>query len=196
MRRVIGISFAYARPENTEEYGWVSGEAKFTRIERVEEVSYGAPKGIFKYLWKHWELSISERRELANKIIEAVGHRPREIDGFTLFWNGSRVAPGGIKREPAWQMSIRRKGEIGWSIGKVTQAQAEMVFSLLKNSGHPDGPWDIGSIYVQQDPPTELETNFRYRLAASLELVALLSALEKAQETLSAHLATLMAPEL
>jgi|KBSMisStaDraftv2_1062788.scaffolds.fasta_scaffold00065_13 hypothetical protein len=60
--------------------------------------------------------------------------RQPQISGFTLFEN-----PG-----KGWQMSVRRQGEAGWDVSRVTAEQAAVILSLLEISGHPDGPWEVG----------------------------------------------------
>lgn len=58
-----------------------------------------------------------------------------EITGFTLFYT--------YPVKNGWQMSVQRKEEPGWSITMIPEAQARIILDLLKNSGHPDGPWEI-----------------------------------------------------
>lgn len=72
------------------------------------------------------------------------GHRPREISGFTLFWNGDKREG----REPGWQMSVNRKGEPGWDVQRISEDQAKAIFALLISSGHPDGSWTVSAPVV------------------------------------------------
>lgn len=58
-----------------------------------------------------------------------------EITGFTLFYT--------YPVKNGWQMSVQRKDEPGWSITMIPEEQARIVLDLLKNSGHPDGPWEL-----------------------------------------------------
>lgn len=57
-----------------------------------------------------------------------------DITAFTLFYQP-------VKK--GWQMSVQRKDQPGWSITMIPEAQARIILDLLKNSGHPDGPWEI-----------------------------------------------------
>lgn len=121
---MIGIAFGYPSDAEQRIYQLPSDELRFARIED-------------EFYWRIWEPKGAE--ELAEKILNEVGHRPREISGFTLFWNGDQRDG----RKPGWQMSVRRKGEEGWDVQRITDAQAQSVFNVLRNSGHPDGPWTL-----------------------------------------------------
>ena len=135
---MIGISFGYPGEFEQRVYG-VPDELRFARIEPGQSTV-----GLKNY-WRRWEPDGGE--ELAEAILNQVGYRSREISGFTLFWNGDQRED----RKPGWQMSVRRKGEDGWDVSRVTDAQAQAVFRLLETSGHPDGPWKLNGLTDARD---------------------------------------------
>lgn len=120
---MIGIAFGY--PDGSP------SELKFARIERGP-MQFGS-----EFYWRRW--NPNRKEELAEEILSEIGHRSTEISGFTLFWNGDRREG----KTPGWQMSVRRKGEEGWDVSRIDDAQAQSVFSILQHSGHPDGPWKL-----------------------------------------------------
>lgn len=67
------------------------------------------------------------------KIEMETGNRSGELEGFTLFMN-----PG-----KGWQMSTRRKGEHGWAIQIVPEADAQRLFAIIGPIDHPDGPFKV-----------------------------------------------------
>jgi len=82
--------------------------------------------------WRQVEMPAETREQLMTEIQN--GFREHELEGFTLFWNWTKKH---------WQMSVRRKGETGWSISHISEEQAAAILSMLETSGHPDGPWTV-----------------------------------------------------
>lgn len=144
MMQMIGIAFGTPTEFEKTQYG-VRDEIRFARIELGPEVSTSNGKIVGPHYWRKWELPLEEKTELAEKVLEAIkAHRPREITGFTLFYNESKYTKAdGTLVEPGFQMSVRRKDENGWDVQRITKEQASVVFRLLENSGHPDGPWTL-----------------------------------------------------
>jgi hypothetical protein len=147
-------------------------------LPRFAQILPGEPfRGEPAFYWREWELPLKRRYEMADEITEIIGHRPREISGFTLFWNGDK-RDGKI---PSWQMSVRRKGEEGWDVQRIDQSQADAIFRLLESSGHPDGPWQLKNM-----PPVILID----AMVAPRDLKALLAAAERVRDAGTAILAT------
>lgn len=142
--RMIGIAFGTPTKFEHEQYG-VHNEVRFARIEQGEVVNLSNGRTVGPNYWRKWELPLEERTELAEKILEAVkAHRPREITGFTLFYQGSRYTKAdGTVVEPGFRMSVRRGDEDGWDVKRITPEEASVVFRLLETAGHPDGPWTL-----------------------------------------------------
>jgi len=165
---MIGVSFSW--PNEQEKALGVPDLPRFAQIE-LGEPFRGEPA----HYWNTWELPLKQRYEMADEITDIVGYRPREISGFTLFWQGDKRDG----RVPSWQMSVRRKGEEGWDVQRITQEQADAIFRLLEASGHPDGPWSLNL------PPV---------IGSSLgDLRGGLKAVELALDACSASLARLVA---
>lgn len=140
---MIGIAFGYPTEFEITQYG-VPDEVRFARIETGDPLTVKDGRR-FEYFWRKWELPLDERNRLMTEILKEVGHRPKEISGFTLFWQSSvyTKADGTKTDGPGFQMSVRRKGEDGWDITIIPEAEAMKVFRLLENIGHPDGPWKL-----------------------------------------------------
>jgi hypothetical protein len=172
----MGISFSYGREPDCTRHGWPENEVRFAYMGTDTKDT-----SVFRYQWKSWDLSLEERRELADNIAEVVGFRPREIDGFTLFFNDTKMEG----KKPHWQMSVRRWKEAGWSISHITQQQAQTIFKLLENSGHPDGPWKIAEEFVQADVVAPV---------AAISLIVAIDRNRRARERMNEVLATLVAP--
>lgn len=103
--------------------------------------------------------------ELANKLATAAGVRSQNLTGFTLFYHDPK----------GWQMSVRRKGEVGWDVGLIDEEKAQAVLSILGHSGHPDGPWIVKSnhaVPVPSDAVIEAYGKAQERLRAALALWA------------------------
>lgn len=143
---MIGIAFGYPEPIGGV-YFTPKDELQFARIEIGPVVTLSPPRtgNVGPYYWRKWELPLEEKNTMAEKILEAVGHRPREISGFTLFYQSSvyTKADGTKSDGPGFQMSVRRKGEEGWDVSIIPEEDAMKVFRLLENVGHPDGPWQL-----------------------------------------------------
>lgn len=142
--QLIGIAFGYPSAEDIKFFN-LKDELQFARIEQGDPMQLSTGRILSGNYWRKWNIPLEERTELAEKILEAVkAHRPREITGFTLFYNESRYTKAdGTPVEPGFQMSVRRKNENGWDVQRITAEQASVVFRLLENSGHPDGPWTL-----------------------------------------------------
>lgn len=144
MRRMIGIAFGYPSEFEQRNYG-IPDEVRFARIETGESFVANSGRTVGPYYWRKWELPLDERNRLMTEILKEVGHRPREISGFTLFYQSSvyTKADGTKTDGPGFQMSVRRKGEDGWDVQIIPEEDAMKVFRLLQNIGHPDGPWKL-----------------------------------------------------
>lgn len=141
---MIGIAFGYPSEFEVKNYGLTEGELRFARIETGPILNANG-RTIGPYYWRKWELPQEEKNTLAEEILKEVGHRPREISGFTLFYQSSvyTKADGTKTDGPGFQMSVRRKGEDGWDVKIIPEEEAMKVFRLLENVGHPDGPWKL-----------------------------------------------------
>lgn len=144
MMRMIGIAFGTPTEFERTQYG-VADEIRFARIEQGEVVSLSSGRIVGPNYWRKWDIPLKERTELAEKILEEIkAYRPREITGFTLFYQASQYTRAdGTVKEPGFQMSVRRKEEDGWDVKMITPEQASVIFRLLETSGHPDGPWTL-----------------------------------------------------
>lgn len=92
---------------------------------------YGKPAP--KYEIEDMPAQMAER--MMADISELIGD---DLEGFTLFNKG--VLDG---KDRGWQMSIRRKSELGWNVQTVTAEEAHRVFSMIQAKGHPDGPLTV-----------------------------------------------------
>jgi hypothetical protein len=142
---MIGIAFGYPSAEELRLWE-LPDELRFARIEVGDSFVSNTGRTVGPYYWRKWELPQEEKNTLAEKILSELSdipHRPREISGFTLFYQNSVYTKSdGTKTDgPGFQMSVRRKGEDGWDMKIIPEAEAMKVFRLLENSGHPDGPW-------------------------------------------------------
>jgi hypothetical protein len=222
---MIGIAFGYPEPIGGM-YFTPKDELQFARIEVGPVVPLSAGKGnVGPYYWRKWELPLEEKNTMAEKILAEVGHRPREISGFTLFWQSSvyTKADGQKTDGPGFQMSIRRKGEDGWDVRIISEEEAMRVFNLLRNIGHPDGPWELTEQmrvdardnfivpqsavegWPKKEPPQEVEyfesklertETWPYaKVREALDLKALLARCEGLVDALSDQVATLVAGE-
>lgn len=138
---MIGINFSYPDPVDAFRH------PPWTEL-RVSRIEPGPPNTVWargdtrevQYYWRNWDIPLEERTRLMEDIVKQLV-RDHKVDGFTLWWNWT------TKR---WQMNHRFAGEGGWSVGYITQAEAEAIFSTLQAS-HPDGPWKVRPEYVQDD---------------------------------------------
>lgn len=80
-------------------------------------------------IWQQCHYDQEKLLDMARVLTEVTGHRPNELDGFTLWWHPEKKA---------YQMNTRRKGE-PWSITMVSVEEAQQIFSQLE-ARHPDGP--------------------------------------------------------
>lgn len=81
-------------------------------------------------IWQQCHYDQEKMLDMARVITEATGHRPNELDGFTLWWH---------PQKKGYQMSVRRKGEDGWDIKMISVEEAQQIFYELE-AKHPDGP--------------------------------------------------------
>ena len=142
---MIGIAFGYPSAEELRLWE-LPDELRFARIEVGDSFVSNTGRTVGPYYWRKWELPQEEKNTLAEKILSELSdipHRPQEISGFTLFYQSSvyTKADGTKTDGPGFQMSVRRKGEDGWDVKIIPEAEAMKVFRLLESHG--DGPWEL-----------------------------------------------------
>lgn len=129
---MTGVAFGWPGPEEKSRYD-IEDVPRFVFLEP------GEFKGRQVEFWRRWELPLERRYEMADAIAEVIGHTPRELSGFTLFWNGDKREG----RTPSWQMSIRQRGEDGWSVSRITEAEAQAVLRILEPIGNTVTPMRV-----------------------------------------------------